>query len=340
MPALPFKLNQDRRRHIPEQKRKVVNWREYDESLRRRGSLTVWFSDEVIEAWKASPRTGRGGRPEYSDLAILTGLTLKAVFRLAYRQTEGLIGSVIGLLGLDLAVPDHSTLCRRAETLEVPRPKPRSAGAGADDAAGGADGGAEPLHLLVDSTGLKLIGAGEWLVEKHGTKRRRSWRKMHLGVDADTGRIVAATLTDRDEDDATQVGPLLDQVAEPVASVTADGAFDQDRVYADVAERHPDADVIVPPRSTAVPSATAETVPTQRDRHLQLIAEKGRMGWQKATGYNARARAEAAISRYKRVIGDGLHARTDRRRATEVNVGVHALNRMLELGRPESVRIA
>jgi IS5 family transposase len=340
MPVLPFKLNQDRRRHIPEQKRKVVNWREYDESLRRRGSLTVWFSDEVIEAWKASPRTGRGGRPEYSDLAILTGLTLKAVFRLAYRQTEGLIGSVIGLLGLDLAVPDHSTLCRRAETLEVPRPKPRGAGAGADAAPGGADDGAEPLHLLVDSTGLKLIGAGEWLVEKHGTKRRRSWRKMHLGVDADTGRIVAATLTDRDEDDAAQVGPLLDQVAEPVASVTADGAFDQDRVYADVAERHPDADVIVPPRSTAVPSATAETVPTQRDRHLQLIAEKGRMGWQKATGYNARARAEAAISRYKRVIGDGLHSRTDRRRATEVNVGVHALNRMLELGRPESVRIA
>src|SRR3954467_6612649 len=341
MPALPFKLNQDRR-HIPEQKRKVVNWRENDESLRRRGSLTVWFSDEVIEAWKASPRTGRGGRPEYSDLAILTGLTLKAVFRLAYRQTEGLIGSVIGLLGLDLAVPDHSTLCRRAETLEVPRPKPRGAGAGAgaDAAAGGADDGAEPLHLLVDSTGLKLIGAGEWLVEKHATKRRRSWRKMHLGVDADTGRIVAATLTDRDEDDASQVGPLLDQVAEPVASVTGDGAYDQESVYADVAERHPGADVIVPPRSTAVPSATAETVPTQRDRHLQLIAEKGRMGWQKATGYNARARAEAAISRYKRVIGDGLHARTDRRRATEVNVGVHALNRMLELGRPASVRIA
>src|SRR3954451_20857869 len=340
MPALPFKLNQDRRRHIPEQKRKVVNWREYDESLRRRGGLTVWVSDEVIEAWKASPRTGRGGRPEYSDLAILTGLTLKAVFRLAYRQTEGLIGSVIGFVGLDLAVPDHSTLCRPAETLKVPRPKPRGAGAGADAAAGGADGGAEPLHLLVDSTGLKLIGAGEWLVEKHGTKRRRSWRKMHLGVDADTGRIVAATLTDRDEDDAAQLGPLLDQVAEPVASVTADGAYDQEGVYADVAERHPDADVIVPPRSTAVPSATAETVPTQRDRHLQLIAEKGRMGWQKATGYNARARAEAAISRYKRVIGDGLHARTDRRRATEVNVGVHALNRMLELGRPESVRIA
>src|SRR3954468_3675889 len=178
---LPFKLNQASRHHIPEQKRKVTNWRDYDESLRRRGSLTVWFSDEAVEAWEAERRTGRGGRPEYSDLAILTALTLKAVFRLAHRQTEGLIGSVIGLLGLDLAVPDHSTLCRRAETLEGPRPKPRGAGAGADDAAGGADGGAGPLNLRVGRTGLKLVGAGEWLVEKHGTKRRRSWRKMHLG---------------------------------------------------------------------------------------------------------------------------------------------------------------
>src|ERR671912_247185 len=169
MPALPFKLNQDRRRHIPEQKRKVTNWRDYDESLRRRGSLTVWFSDEAVEAWEAERRTSRGGQPEYSDLAILTALTFKAVFRLAYRQTEGLIGSVIGLLGLDLAVPDHTTLCRRAETLEVPRPRLRSDG--------------EPLHLLVDSTGLRLCGPGEWLVEKHGTRTRRSWKKLHIGMD-------------------------------------------------------------------------------------------------------------------------------------------------------------
>jgi len=159
-------------------------------------------------------------------------------------------------------------------------------------------------------------------------------------VDADTGRIVAATLTDRDEDDASQVGPLLDQVEAPVASFTADGAYDQDRVYADVAERHPDADVVVPPRATAVPSATAETAPTQRDCHLHLIAEKGRMGWQKISGYNARARAEATVGRFKQVIGDGLCSRTDGRRVTEVNVGVHTLNRMLEFGRPKYVRAA
>ena len=140
--------------------------------------------------------------------------------------------------------------------------------------------------------------------------------------------------------DASQVGPLLDKVDGPGRLLHGDGAYDQESVYAGVAERHPEADVVAPPRSTAVPSATDETAPTQRDRHLQLIAEKGRMGWQKASGYNARARAEAAMGRFKRVIGDGLRSRTDGRRVTEVNVGVHALNRMLELGRPESVRIA
>ncbi len=323
---MPFKANADRRHHIPKQKHKVTNWREYDASLRQRGSLTVWFTDEAIAAWCAEPRTTPGGQPWYSPLAILTALTLRAVFRLALRQTEGLIGSVIGLLGLDLAVPDHSTLSRRAETLEVPRPRP------------GRDG--EPVHLLVDSTGLKLCGAGEWLIEKHGTRRRKSWRKMHIGLDADTGRIAAVALTTNDVDDGSQVGPLLGQVAGPVASFTADGAYDRDDVYGAVAARHPEAAVIVPPRSTAVPSETAATEPTQRDRHLQHIAEHGRMAWQKASGYNWRALVEAAIGRFKRVIGDGLRSRTDQRRATEVDVAAHALNRMLELGRPNCVRIA
>ena len=326
MPTLPFKLNQDRRHHIPKQKHKVTNWREYDASLRQRGSLTVWFSAEAIEGWRAAPRTTRGGQPWYSPLAILTALTLRAVFRLALRQTEGLIASVLRLLGLDLAVPDHTTLSRRAETLEVPRPRPRRAG--------------EPLQLLVDGTGLKLCGAGEWLAEKHGTSKRRSWRKLHIGLDADTGRIVAAALTTNDVDDGSQVGPLLDQVATSVASFTADGAYDQDGVSAAVTERHPEAVVIVPPRSAAVPSGTAETAPTQRDRHLRFIAEHGRAAWQKASGYTTRARAEATIGRFKQVIGDGLRSRTDQRRATEVDVAVHALNRMLELGRPISVRIA
>ena len=165
MPAVPFKLNQDRRHHIPRQRHQVTSWPDYEASLRQRGSLTVWFTEEAIAAWAAEPRTTRGGQPWYSPLAILTALTLRAVFRLAFRQTEGLIGSIISLLGLTLRVPDHTTLSRRAATLEVPQPQRHS---------GGSD--AEPIHLLVDSTGLKLCGAGEWLVEKHGVPRRNGHR--------------------------------------------------------------------------------------------------------------------------------------------------------------------
>jgi hypothetical protein len=306
---VPFKLNQDRRHHIPKQKHKVTNWPAYDAALRQRGSLTVWFSDEAIAVWRAEPRTTRGGQPAYSPLAITTALTIRAVFRLALRQTEGLIGSIIHLLGLELPVPDHSTLSRRAEALEVPRSQP----------------GTNPIHLLVDSTGVKLCGASEWLTEKHGTKTRRSWRKLHLGVDADTGQIVAAALTSPDADDAAQVGPLLDQIGGTVASFTGDGAYDQGGVYDAVAQHHPDAAVIIPPRSDAVLSETAATRPTQRDRHLQVITEHGRMAWQKASRYNRRARAEAAISRYKRVIGDALRSRTDPCRATEVAIAVEVL---------------
>ncbi len=158
-------------------------------------------------------------------------------------------------------------------------------------------------------------------------------------VDAGTGQIVAASLTSKEIDDAAEVGPLLDQLAGPVASFTGDGAYDQDRVYTDVSQRHPEAAVVVPPRVTAVPSETAETEPSQRDRHLQTIARHGRMAWQKQSGYTKRARAEAAMGRWKQVIGDGLRARTDQRRTTEVAVAVHALNRMSGLGRPSYVRI-
>jgi len=222
-------------------------------------------------------------------------------------------------------VPDHSTLSRRAKTLEVPPLRRTDSG---------------PLHLLVDSTGLKLGGAGEWLVEKHGTSRRRSWRKLHIGVDADSGETAAVAVTTRDIDDAAMAGALLGQIADPIASFTGDGAYDQDQVSQAVAERHPDAAaVIVPPRAGAVASASARAAPTQRDRHLRMIAERGRMAWQKASGYNLRAKVEATIGRYKRVIGDALRSRTDQTEATEVAIAAAALNRMLAFGRPNYVRI-
>ena len=322
---MPHKYNADRRHHIARPKRRVTNWAAYNEALRQRGSLTVWFTDEAIAAWKAAPRTSPGGQPHYSDLAITTALTLRAVFHLALRQTEGLIGSVLRLLDLDLPVPDFSTLSRRAQSLELPA-KPRTTG--------------RAIHLLVDSSGLKLGGPGEWLVEKHGTSKRRSWRKLHIGYDAVSGRIVASILTDRDVDDASQVGPLLDQIAEPVEVFLGDGGYDRTGVYTALDERHPAATVVVPPRADAVLSATADTDPTQRDRHIQAITGKGRMAWQRDSGYNERARVEGQFARWKQVIGDGLRFHSDEARATEVAIAAQVLNRMLDLGRPNSVRVA
>ena len=196
------------------------------------------------------------------------------------------------------------------------------------------------MNVVIDSTGLKVFGAGEWQREKHGGKGRRTWRKLHLAVDPDTGEILASELTTTEDGDASQVGPLLDQISGPIASVTADGAYDGEPVYRIIAERDPAAAVIIPPRSTAVPSNTAATAPTQRDRHLQMIHERGRLGWQKAVNYGRRSLGEVAMMRYKTVIGRSLHARTLPTQKTEAAIGCKVINIMTHLGMPVSQRIA
>lgn len=177
---MPFKHNASRRHRICKMKFKVTNWAEYEAGLRRRGSLTLWVTPEALSSWQAPKRTTRGGQPRYCDLAIETALTLGLVFGMRLRQTEGLLTSLLKLTGLDLAVPDHTTLSRRASKPRVPdkRPGDRVLENG-------------PVHVLIDSTGLQLYGAGQWLEEKHGTKSRRGWRKLHLALDADSGDIIA-----------------------------------------------------------------------------------------------------------------------------------------------------
>ena len=229
---MPSKLHRNGRHHIPRQKHRVTNWRDYDASLRNRGSLTIWFTEEAIANWQAQLRTTPGGQRHYSDLAIETALTLRAVFRMALRQTEGLIGSIMRMLEIDLPIPDHTTLSRRACGLRV-QTKARVASG--------------ELHLIVDSTGLKLRGAGEWLFEKHGTAKRRAWRKLHIGIDADSGEILAFDLTDKDVDDASHVEPLLAQMGVVPDSFIADRAYDRSAVHDVVMARNPHARFIVPP---------------------------------------------------------------------------------------------
>jgi hypothetical protein len=260
---MPFKHHAARRHRIPKVRYRVQNWPAYEAGLRRRGELTLWFDETAIAGWHAPRRSTPGGQPVYSDVAIGMVLMLRLVFHLALRQAEGFVASVLRLLGLDLSVPDHTTLSRRGHGF---------AGRQAQVVARG------PVHLLVDSTGLQLFGQGEWDAEKHG-RARRNWRKLHLAVDAGTGEIVARALTGGTADDAGQVPALLEQVEGELVSFVADGAYDSELVYAAVAARQhdPPPDVVVPPRSSAVPSTESAERQTPRDCHIRLIAEKGRM---------------------------------------------------------------
>jgi transposase len=316
---MPHKHNAGRRHHIPKMAFKVQNWPAYEAGLRRRGSLALWIEDAALEHWQTC---GRGGQARYTDAAIQTSLMLRIAFKLPLRQTEGLMASILTMMELTITAPDHTTVSRRAVTLPViERPSVPEG----------------PLHLLIDSTGLQVHGAGQWLEAKHGAKSRRTWRKLHLAVDADNGTIVAQTLTDQDADDPSQVAPLLDQIDGTIARVTADGAYDGDPTYQTIAAHGAEIEVVIPPRSTAVPS-NASGPPTQRDRHLEMITEQGRLVWQASTGYGRRSLMETTMGRYKSLIGPRLRACGFAAQQTEAAIGVAVLNRMLMAGRPKSVR--
>jgi hypothetical protein len=325
---MPYKANEARRHKIPRARYQVTNWPEYDRALQQRGSLTVWVTPEALAAWHP-PKTGRRGRsPQYADIAIETGHLLRLAFGRPWRQTEGLLRSLTTLLGLSIGIPDHTTFSRRSPGLALASALAQAQRTG-------------PVHVVIDATGLKVYGAGEWLAEQHGDRGRRTWRKLHLAVDPETGEILAAELTTTEEGDASLVGPLLDQITGPIASVTADGAYDGEPVYRAVSAHQPDppAAVIIPPRATAVPSPTAGITPTQRDQHIRMIHDKGRMGWQKAVGYGKRSLGETAMFRYKAIIGRRLRARTLPAQKTEARAACSVLNRMTRLGMPVSQRI-
>src|SRR3954469_6931427 len=223
---MPYKANEARRHKIPRARYKVTNWPEYDRALQQRGSLTVWVTPEALAAWHPL-KTGRRGRsPHYADIAIETGHLLRLAFGRPWRQTEGLLRSLANLLGLSIDVPDHTTFSRRSPGLSLASSLAQAQRTG-------------PVHVVIDSTGLKVYSAGEWLSEKPDERGQRTWRKLHLVVDPNSGEILACELTTIEEGDAALVGPLLDQITSPIASVTADGAYDGEPVYRAVAERQP-----------------------------------------------------------------------------------------------------
>ena len=300
---------------------KTSNWPEYNAALCRRGSLTIWFDPSM--QWEAEPNGRHGCQQKFSDCAIQTCLMLKVLFRLPLRQTTGLVASLLELVGLNWDVPNFSTLSRRMKTLEVDLPKPTSS---------------DPLHLLIDSTGIKVEGEGEWIRRKHGASRKRIWRKIHIGIDGGALAIRAIEVTNSSVGDAPVLPDLLGQIPEnqEIASVTADGAYDTRGCRDAIASRG--ADTIIPPRRNARAWKPNTSGAIERNEALRSIKHLGRALWKKWSGYHRRSLVETKMHCIK-LLGEGIMAIDFDRQINEIKARAVVLNTFTQLGTPNTQRV-
>lgn len=302
---------------------RIRNWSEYNAGLKRRGSLTFWLSDDVTAGWLEPNLTGRpGASPTYKDLAIATFETLKSVYGLAGRQMEGFIASLFELMGVELPVPDHSTVSRRKGKLSVTLPVVPKSGS---------------VHLVVDSTGVKVYGEGEWKARQHGVSKRRTWRKLHVGVDESTGEILAAVVTTNDFHDSTVLPDLLEATEADIEQVSADGAYDKRRCYNALTDRG--AKATMPPQKNAKiwQHGNYKAPPHPRDENLRAIRKRGRKAWKRQSNYHRRSIAESTMFRLKAIFGGKLRSRKFDNQAAELLLQCAALNRMIQVAKPDTV---
>jgi hypothetical protein len=317
---------QKRTRSRPKTLYRVKNWSEYDKALVQRGSITFWLSDDLEKVWMYTGERQRGSQFDYSDKAIEIMLTIKEVFHLSNRGVEGFVRSLFGLMKISLPVPDHSTLSKRGKTLQVKLPRKASGG----------------LNLVLDSTGLKIYGEGEWKVRKHGYSKRRTWRKLHLGADPESGEIQAVFLTENSVSDDVVVKDLLEQIEQTLLACAADGAYDKRKVYDALNKHSPAVEILIPPRKDARiwQHGNSKAERFKRDENLRYIRKHGRQRWKDDSGYHMRSLAETAMFRLKTIFGDELSARLLETQTTQALIRCLALNKMTHLGMPESYQVA
>lgn len=337
MPKIHFFTPQDNQRPKASQQPKeptatkqhyrLTNWPDYNKALIERGSLTLWLDEHTLTHWYYQGPSTPGGLFRYSDQCIQAALALKAVFRLAFRQTQGLIQSVLAAMKMNLIVPSYSQLCRRQTSLRA-----FSAPVRPDSDP------VEALHIVVDSTGLKVYGEGEWKVKKHGADKRRTWRKLHLVADEATNEIHAVELTTNAVSDADMVKPLLAGIAYPVAKLSADGAYDQVKVYDELAMRP--IQPLIPPRVNAViwTDEAGNALLHARNESLTQIGVQGMTEWKRQRGYHRRSKAETAMFRWKTIFGDRLCSRLLANQQREAQLKANCLNRFTKLGMPKAVK--
>jgi IS5 family transposase len=306
-------------------KYRLRNWGEYNRALVQRGSLTLWITEDVVQTWHATAPENKRGHPRtYTDTAITAMVTLQEIYHLGLRQTEGLMESIGELLHLEVAIPDYSTLSRRRATLEIALPRSR---------------GNAALHVVVDSTGVKVFGEGEWKVRQHGYTYRRTWRKVHLGLDEASGEIVAAVVTTNNYHDSQLLPDLLVQVDEEIKQVSGDGGYDRRTCYEAIRARH--ARATIPPQRNAKIWQHGNTKAERlaRDQNRRRIRQVGRAAWKRESGYHRRSLAETTMFRLKTSFSERVTARGFAGQAAQLLVRCAALNRMTQLGRPDSHRV-
>jgi len=302
---------------------KITNWRQYNESLVQRGSITYWFSDEVLAQWHHANEQSKVGHPfVYSDTAIECLLSIRELFRLPYRQTEGLARSLVRLMEVEVEIPDYTSLAKRAATLGVSLDVSRHTG---------------PIDVVVDSTGLKVFGEGEWKMRTHGKSKRRTWRKLHLTVNPETQEIEAEVLTENSGHDADQVEGMLDQVTGPIHRFHGDGSYDPWKVRETLTKRG--IAQIIPPRHDAKIKRHGNTKGPSlpRDQAIRDIRRLGRRGWKEKIGYHRRSLSETAMYRIKCCFGHWLKNRNLENQRTEARLRSKILNRFTRLGLPQFV---
>jgi hypothetical protein len=318
----------------PKEKYHLINWSAYNAGLKQRGSLTLWLSEDVAQQWYHQGRPKKGGQFIYANDCILLLLTLKVTFKLPFRQLEGFACSLMELLKLDLRVPDYSQICRRQKGLSVP--------VGISKRLLG-----EPVHLVIDSSGLKVYGEGEWKVRQHGVSKRRTWRKLHLAIDEKTGQILGQRLTDKDTDDASQLPELVQQVQQTgvqVSKTGADGSYDTFDTYQFLIKAR--IEPIIPPRINAAwwVDQHNELLDHPRNRALEQIDQGGlnasRKQWKQDSGYHRRSKAENTFFRWKTIHGPGMYARKINNQQTEAAIKVAVLNRFIQLAPSIAVKVA
>lgn len=310
-------------------KYRIRNWREYNQSLVNRGSITFWFDEQAISKWYSKERTDKPGRPDtYSDDAIRCGLLIKAVFRRSLRALQGFLKSIIEMLSLDLTCPHYSVFSRRAKGLQIPLRRLAKSG--------------EKLNVVFDSTGVKVFGEGEWKVRQHGYSKRRTWRKVHVGMCAESGQVVVSAMTSNNvNDDEAMIHMMGALEGIPLGDVLGDGAYDSTDCRAAVHDLG--GKPVIPPDRNAKEQKQAR-IPAleERDkaiRRIQELGSEGRSLWKKEVAYHRRSRVETLMFRYKTILGDRLSSRKECTQATEVSIKLDVLNRMIELGMPKSYKL-